>query len=469
MSPGRNTILKGVSTLPKIVHDFFETKDDDRCATTGAFYYCKKTALFLELITYICGKTPNAVIFVKINADEGQGRLQVLVQLIYDGDDDIGGINDTSGDNVFLLATAAGMKETNETVTTLMDLLKLHEVGDAFRNAEVVFCCDMKMVNLLVGIGPHSCRYPMALTLYSQNPKHSKPEVMRSVTSLNNDYEKYKAAQDDEEKRRAAAEDAGEQRRPKTISDANFNSVRHKMCDFLLTTRQSLMTTLMAAPLHHNLGIGAYCVKKLSNIDDDLLCRLMSNIGIRPEDRHGGISLVGNDVRRLFANAYQLMELLPVNQRRPLTERQQMTKATQARLMRQRLEAARATVKRAAAFEEAADSTIDEALRRTRPLKRDLSTRTEAEHTRKKLKKAVYDIDTTDDDDWQVTDDGDADCLLQQLTNEKEELEQMMVTTAAGRRTVTTAAGRRTQRSVQQDIDNVTAAITSVRTRRIAP
>ncbi len=186
---------RSIRLLPTIIDDFFDSKESDMCGENGCFVYCDKLSLYLSLIVYAVGKKNDDVEYIKLNADEGQQRFQVMMQPLYYGDErKISGVLETSVYNVFLIASASECVENIASTALLFNSLDLEQLDRDFPSAKIVFVCDMKMQNNLLGLGPCSCRFPMALTLYSQNPLYSDENRLRTVRTIIDDANAYAAA-----------------------------------------------------------------------------------------------------------------------------------------------------------------------------------------------------------------------------------------------------------------------------------
>ena len=218
---------QGMRLLPTIVDDFFDSKESDLCGENGSFVYCDKLSLYLSFIVYAVGKNNADVEYIKLNADEGQQRFQVMMQPLYYGDErKICGVVETSVYNVLLIASASQCVENIASTALLFNSLDLEQLDKDFPSAKIVFVCDMKMQNNLLGLGPCSCRYPMALTLFSQNPLYSDEYRLRTVRMIVDDVREYETAKREEEAEQLRAEAAGNERRRKKVSDSSFHSVR---------------------------------------------------------------------------------------------------------------------------------------------------------------------------------------------------------------------------------------------------
>lgn len=83
---------------------------------------------------------------------------------------------DTSVKKVFLICIVQGVPENNFNVNLLIDLIKLDEVRK-------IVCVDLKMANILGGIGPHSSFFPCTFCEASKNSL-SEPGKLRTFGSI---------------------------------------------------------------------------------------------------------------------------------------------------------------------------------------------------------------------------------------------------------------------------------------------
>ena len=138
----------------------------------------------------------------------------------------------TSVKNTFIL----GMTKTTESfgsVRTLIDAMYFDEVSILFPRAKLVLCADLKMVNLLCGIGKHSSRFPDPFTLYSGIAKHSEPDVIRTSEMYETDLASYRARISVKTSSTQAKAKKSGSATPKPISSAAYHSVECEPIDFL--------------------------------------------------------------------------------------------------------------------------------------------------------------------------------------------------------------------------------------------
>ncbi len=381
---------------------------------------CDKLSLYLSFIVYAVGKNNADVEYIKLNADEGQQRFQVMMQPLYYGDErKICGVVETSVYNVFLIASASQCVENIASTALLFNSLDLEQLDKDFPSAKIVFVCDMKMQNNLLGLGPCSCRYPMALTLFSQNPLYSDEYRLRTVRMIVDDVREYETAKREEEAEQLRAEAAGNERRRKKVSDSSFHSVRSEPIKYLVWKDPSLRDVILHCPLHYNIGMAGYCAAKLNNIRPDLLLQFFYKARLRSEDKRSGLTMTGNESRNFFRRADILMQLLPASQRVELSVRQTKFAADEKTVADGKLCAARRMVTEAEQSVRKRQR-LEQLETFSSPNSRRLANkRKTAIEAQKKMidqrQKAVgkSEQDDSDDDDWLVVDDGERSVIME--------------------------------------------------------
>jgi len=214
-SPGRNNIMQSMGNITDCLHEFFQIQMSDLCEENGGFVRCNDLPLYFYFVTSLAGKSPNSVEYFKFNADEGQGKLQVTSRRI-------GGLLETSIDNIVLVTSAPGCKETHESTALLFNSLDIEGLHDFFPNATIIFSVDMKMQNLICGLGPNSCRFPTVQSLFSPNIAASREDVNRTILQIIRDYNRWARAVKEEVLARKKAAEASVPRRDKIIRDSDF-------------------------------------------------------------------------------------------------------------------------------------------------------------------------------------------------------------------------------------------------------
>ncbi len=131
----------------------------------------------------------------RLSADGGQGDLKVSFQLVYKDDSLFtastqserrdGTLLDAGVKRTFIIALINGATETYDTLSTMFDAIDFKSVKTLLHGAKFVFPVDMKMANIVLGIGPVGCTFPYAYSLWSPFVKYQKfAGIRRTINSI---------------------------------------------------------------------------------------------------------------------------------------------------------------------------------------------------------------------------------------------------------------------------------------------
>ncbi len=311
-SPSTSLIRRDSTRRNKLFRMFFRSTPVSALFSPhdAALHSCHALVDFVRCIIWIRQKTPSDVALFRFSADSGQGDLKISFQLIYSDDSvfsaatrsdrSAGGDEflDASVKRTFICALMNGAKETYDSLSLMFDSLDLAGVKSLLRNAEFVFPVDMKLANIVLGLGPVGCAFPYAYTLWSPFKKHSQPHVRRTVPSI---------ARDDAD--RSAAEGDSKESGAELLQ--RFHSVYHRPMNFVaLFVGEHLSDFIVPPQLHILLGLVKDLYDAVNIFSKDVTAQWLAKIGVHHDDRHGRSGFIGNDCRKMLASASVLESLL---------------------------------------------------------------------------------------------------------------------------------------------------------------
>ena len=124
---------------------------------------------------------------MKVNADDGQGYLKVLLQIVFQVNYPAGMVDsDMSPNRTFLLALLPGVKESHKSVREAFKWIKWAGFFDLCRAHEIPVwvSVDMKMENLMLGIGPCSSTYGLSRSKWAKRLDRCQQHEARTMKGI---------------------------------------------------------------------------------------------------------------------------------------------------------------------------------------------------------------------------------------------------------------------------------------------
>jgi len=200
-------VRKQQTLLNKTFARDFSSKLNRFSTTEGGLIYCFDLNDFTYLYVWIRGKSVNDVRLIKLNGNDGQLSLKLMVQFIYDNDQifaayahlarsatSSSSLLDTDVRRTYILALIHGGTEIHESVAFLYFSVVLHLLQTNRVNATIVILVDMKFSNALKGLQTHGSSHSYLWTMFSRFVDRSYPDTLRTVDSINSHAIKYVAA-----------------------------------------------------------------------------------------------------------------------------------------------------------------------------------------------------------------------------------------------------------------------------------
>ncbi len=319
-APSSSLIRRDSTRRNKLFSNFFQTTEIGALLSPndGALHSCHRLVALVRCLIWVRNKTPADVALFRFSADQGQGDLKVSFQIVFSDDALFSASTrderragdqeflDTSVKRTFIIALINGASETYETLSAMFDSLDLAGVKTLLPLAEFVFPVDMKMANIVLGLGPVGCAYPYPYTLWSPFKKRSKPLVMRTVATITRDNDGRVAAAAHNERKETASE-----------LSQRFHSVYNLPMAFVKLFATGFLSDFIGpAPLHISLGVVKDLYDGVVIFSPEIAERWLQVLGIRHDERHGRSGFVGNDCRKLAGSGAVLERLLPRSSRK---------------------------------------------------------------------------------------------------------------------------------------------------------
>jgi len=250
---------------------------------------------------------------LKINMDEGQGTLKLLLQIIFKDcptlqpdfsrkdflklqSQDLCRYLDSGVMRTYVLAEVPGAAETHSEVRQVMDRVNwadLLEQLERYGEAKLRACNDGKMRNQFLGIGPHSSSFPSSYSLFSQYTDRSQPSVPRSIGTVEADLKKLK--------------EGG--------SSVECHNVETDPVELLKLLRDKRLADVMPPEPLHSTTLGTNkLLYYLSVLVPAVAVRWAQASRVNPNPRRGNNpvgGVAGNDCRKLLKNIPALKKMLP--------------------------------------------------------------------------------------------------------------------------------------------------------------
>jgi len=309
-SPPEWRVRRDATARNKLFADFFSTEfiSTKLAPNDGAAYLCTQLSTFVQVIIFIRGKITSDVSIFRISADGGQGDLKITLQIVY-SDDSVftattradrtasGDSLDAGVNRTFIVALMNGASESYETLSFLFDSLDWASVRQLLPTALFVLVIDMKLANIIIGIGGVGSRYSYLYTLWSSFANHSQPQQRRTIDNIieqNNLRREHELKTGDND------------------CFKEFQSVHHAPIKLLQLFKDVYLPDfIVPAQLHLILGIIKLLYDDLVVLDPDLAAAWLAKLGVRHDDRHGRSGFVGNDSRKLAAGSEKLAAFIP--------------------------------------------------------------------------------------------------------------------------------------------------------------
>jgi hypothetical protein len=282
-------------------------------STDEGFYFVVNIAEFVRKCVWIRRQQLSSISMLKFNCDSGQESLKLLLQILFEGDPQLQSRFtqfelrqfhkkkfeehlDSGVKRTFIIGLIPGADESTENVRLIFNKMNFRELFDQCDqySGEIVAPNDGKMQNKMLGIGPHSSRFPCPYRLWSQNRTHSRPEIVRTAATVSAD-----------NIRRMKA-------KGKPI---DFNSVEAEPVKFLLEhPNKNLQDVLTIPPLHNCVLVVNKFVGYLVKLLPDTATTWILGLNCKPNPRRGKDGLTGfagNDSRKILKSTAALRKLLP--------------------------------------------------------------------------------------------------------------------------------------------------------------
>lgn len=314
--PSSAVIRRDSTRRNKLFSNFFHSTDviATLSPNDGALHTCHSLVDFVRCVIWIRNKTLADVALFRFSADAGQGDLKISFQIVYSDDTvftassraerSLGGCDslDASVKRTFIMALMNNASESYESLFLMFQSLDLAGVKALLPHANFVFPVDMKLANIVLGLGPVGCAFPYAYSLWSPFKKHSQPGVRRTIASI---------VRDDAGRR--SAMEATNLERKENVSQVyqRFHSVYHRPMPFVeLFVTEHISDFIVPAQLHILIGIAKDLFDGLHILEKDIAALWLSRLGVRHDERHGRTGFVGNDCRKIAAGANVLDTLM---------------------------------------------------------------------------------------------------------------------------------------------------------------
>ncbi|CAH0552516.1 unnamed protein product [Brassicogethes aeneus] len=179
-------------------------------------------------------------------------------------------IKDTGVNKLFILALAANVQENHSNIFVLWTLLKIEKCYDTI-------AADLKLLNILLGIGPHSSMYPCLWCTANQHELDKISALRTFENCKTNDLEWYKAGSNKKD-----AKEYFSCINPAIVSGSEEHDI------------------LTLPELHLMLGVVNHIVSHMIKECNEDALKWVKACNVQLDKRHGGASFNGNACRNLL-------------------------------------------------------------------------------------------------------------------------------------------------------------------------
>lgn len=125
--------------------------------------YCCNLGALINFVLQQRKLAPSDVL-VRLSIDEGRGFLKLSASFVKTtGQAEESSFFKSSGVKAMLILAITPMKETYDSVSSLLSRIDFQTMP---RNLKFIFAQDLKCINIVLGLGPHSSTYPCFLCLW---------------------------------------------------------------------------------------------------------------------------------------------------------------------------------------------------------------------------------------------------------------------------------------------------------------
>ena len=309
-TPSGATIRKLQTKLNTTFSHDFTSKPCSYSQTDQGIVYCSDLEDFTFLYCWLRGKTVSAIKLIKLNGDDGQGSLKLMIQFLFDDDpifsDDplsersdlkaAGSYTllDTGPHRTYILALIHGCSESHASCAFLFQSVNLAVLNKICPSADIILPVDMKFANLLIGLQPHGAIHSYLWTMWSSSSKCSSPDTVRTMDSITADAKRYLAAQ---------------QHSTARVDPVHFNSTESLPVDLIVAMRSALLHIFPPPPLHLEMGITKSFFHYLERLSESIASAWLRSISVRRSQKHGGSDFPGNECRIIINSSAKLRRL----------------------------------------------------------------------------------------------------------------------------------------------------------------
>lgn len=259
--------------------DFTNTKNGKETVVKETVVYCHRVE---ELAEFIQSKRNEPYVHLKLGVDGGGGSLKITlsIQSIIANKDDkqngLGKFKDTGVKKIIILAIVHNVQENHNNIQELFNLLKIDVIDN------LTFAADLKLLNILTGIQPHSSMFPCCWCLASKNDLQNRGNT-RTIGNLLENFEEWKSA-------------GGIKKNAK-----NFKSCIHQPL-FQGPPNMSVLQVLPPPELHLMIGVVNKIVEFMLEVCPTIVNEWLRRCHVLRQVTRTGPSFTGNSAKKLLDN-----------------------------------------------------------------------------------------------------------------------------------------------------------------------
>lgn len=165
--------------------EFSHCNGDKETIVKSSVVFCNKIK---ELVDFIKERRSENFVHLKIGVDGGRGSLKITLSIqsllpISEGLKK-SSFKDSGVNKIIIIAIGFNVQENYRNIRSLFELLKLDELEN------YTLAADLKLLNIVTGIQPHSCTFPCCWCLSSKHELHLEGEP-RTIANLKESFQQY--------------------------------------------------------------------------------------------------------------------------------------------------------------------------------------------------------------------------------------------------------------------------------------
>ena len=281
-------LKKHIQTQNKKCEDLFETcRLNDKCMV-----YCSNVPELLKRVNAERGSGKPDL--YRLGSDDGRTVLKLTLSIIAQSDSvsssgdkkNNAQFRDSGVKRILILAAVLNGKEDYETIKAMFEKTRVIE---ALTDLPYCISSDLKMINIIIGIGAHSSTFPCAFCIWPIGENEELgPWLLRTFESIQKNSLRWKSETNSD---------------PRELK--NYFNCRH---DPLILGTENIIDRVVPSPLHLLLGITQKIVHSIEGVYPRTT-EWLNEINVSKQPQRGG-QFTGNNCRKIQKSVDVLQRMM---------------------------------------------------------------------------------------------------------------------------------------------------------------